>query len=176
MLRAPGHRKVRPLLVEDPNSKGIEHVRIYEREEAAARGCAIDEVQHVEVISRLSNADYDRLLSESVVFLDLIDASAVTTIVECLARCTPLLINPLPGVQEYLGKDYPLYFRSLDEAATKLEEPSVVNAAHQHMVENPLRSRLSPQQFLNEFAETETYRTVLWTLSLGSSKWAANAV
>ena len=168
MLRAEGYRKVRPLLVEDPKSKGIEHVKAYEKEEAAASGCSIEETQEVEIVTRLSNKDYDELLSKAVLFLDLIDASAVTTVVECLARCTPLLINPLPPVKEYLGKDYPLYFESLEEAATKLQDEGMILAAHQHMVENPLRKRITPQEFLNEFANTNTYKKILWTLSLAS--------
>jgi hypothetical protein len=166
ILKAEGYRKVRPLLVEDPNSKGMDHVKVYEKEEAAARGCPIEEVQKVEVVTRLSNEDYDELLSKSVVFLDLIDASAVTTIVECLARCTPLLINPLPAVKEYLGEGYPLYFNSLEEAARKLQDGGMILAAHEHMCGNPVRKRIVPQEFLNEFANTNTYKKILWRLSL----------
>ncbi len=166
MLKGEGYRKVRPLLVEDPKSKGIEHVKLYEKEEAASRGCLIEEVQEVEIVTRLSNEDYDELLSKAVVFLDLIDASAVTTIVECMARCTPLLINPLPAVKEYLGVDYPLYFESLKVAEKKLQDEGMVLAAHEHMVENPLRKRIAPQEFLNEFANTNAYKKILWRLSL----------
>ena len=65
---------------------------------------------------QISNADYDRLLSENIVFVELHDANANNAIIECIARATPLLINPLPAVVEYLGRDYPLYYSSLEEA------------------------------------------------------------
>jgi hypothetical protein len=166
MLNADGHRKIRPLLVEDPSSRGMDHVRAYEMEEAAARGATGRTSQAVEIVPRLSNTDYDDLLSKSVVFLDLIDASAVTVVTECLVRCTPLLVNPLPGVKEYLGDDYPCYFESLDEASEKLRDSCLVRAAHEHMICNPMRRRLEPQRFLDDFASTESYRRVLWRLSL----------
>jgi len=165
MLEAKGHRKVRPLLVDDPNSRGMDHIRVYEKEEAASVSWPARDLEEVEIITRLSNSDYDDLLSKSVVFLDLLDASAATTIIECIARCTPLLINPLPGVKEYLGEDYPLYFESLEEASRKLQDSNAVLAAHKHMTANPIRERLQPQRFLDELANTHIYQKILWALT-----------
>jgi hypothetical protein len=122
-------------------------------------------MQPVERLTRLSGAAYDELLSKAVVFLDLIDASAVTTIVECMVRGTPLLVNRLPAVVEYLGTDYPLYFETLEEAATKLSNPTSVQAAHRHIKCNPVVKQLTPQAFLNNFVETETYRKALVAVS-----------
>jgi len=67
----------------------------------------IDSVRRLEF---LNNADYDELLSKNIVFLDLVDCSAANTIIECVVRNTPLVVNPLPAVKEYLGEDYPLYW------------------------------------------------------------------
>jgi len=58
---------------------------------------------------------YDILLSKNIVFIHLIDASANNTIIECIIRNTPIIVNRLEAVVEYLGKDYPLYFNNLDE-------------------------------------------------------------
>jgi hypothetical protein len=85
----------------------------------------------VEIIPRLSNEEYDELLATSVIFLDLITAAGITTLVECLARGTPLLINSSPGVREYLGDDYPLYFGSIQEAETNLQDLELIRAAHE---------------------------------------------
>jgi hypothetical protein len=64
----------------------------------------------VNVISYLNNDDFDTLLSQNVVFLQLKDASAVNTLIECIIRNTPIIVNPLPAVVEYLGPDYPYYY------------------------------------------------------------------
>jgi len=68
----------------------------------------------------LGNADYDQLLSQNIVFLDLVDCSAANTIIECVVRNTPLVVNPLPAVKEYLGECYPLYWSNDD--STDLDE------------------------------------------------------
>ena len=47
-------------------------------------------------------------------------ASANNMVIECIARATALLVNPLPAVVEYLGEGCPFYFRSLAEAAEKV--------------------------------------------------------
>jgi hypothetical protein len=64
----------------------------------------------VEIIDRVSNDDYDKLLSENIIFINLVDAAAVNTVIECIVRNTPIIINRHPSVVEILGEKYPLYF------------------------------------------------------------------
>jgi hypothetical protein len=74
-------------------------------------------IASVRTVEFLGNAEFDKLLSENVVFIDLVDASAVNTIIECTVRNTPILVNPLPAVVEYLGPRYPLYWQGQRTAA-----------------------------------------------------------
>ncbi len=71
----------------------------------------------VTTITQLDNTEYDKLLSNSVVMIKLEDASAVNTIIECIIRNTPVMVNRLPAVVEYLGPKYPLYYDNLSETA-----------------------------------------------------------
>ena len=57
--------------------------------------------------------EYDQLLEKNIVFIELIDASANNTILECIVRNTPIIVNKIEPVVEYLGDDYPLYFENL---------------------------------------------------------------
>lgn len=66
-------------------------------------------IESVKVLDRISNEDYDKLLSENIIFLNLVDCSAVNTILECISRNTPVIINKHPAVQELLGENYPMY-------------------------------------------------------------------
>ena len=59
--------------------------------------------------------EYDELLSKNIVFVDFFDAAANNTIIECIARNTPIICKKIEGVVEYLGPNYPLYFDDLDE-------------------------------------------------------------
>jgi hypothetical protein len=64
----------------------------------------------VEIIEVLSNEEYDEMMTKEILYVKLVDASTVNTVIECLIRNTPILINKHPAVVEILGEDYPLYF------------------------------------------------------------------
>lgn len=103
--------------------------------------------QSVQILERLSDAEYDLLLSENIVFLDLVDASAVNTLIECVVRNTPLLINKLPAVVEVLGPEYPLYYSSYRDAKNKLcDMATTVPAAYDYLTRLD-KSRFSAQVF-----------------------------
>ena len=63
----------------------------------------------------LNDNEYDTLLSENIALIDIFNSSANNTVLECIARNTPLLATYHPAIVEYLGEDYPLYFKSIDE-------------------------------------------------------------
>jgi len=108
-------------------------------------------------IDYLSNKAYDQLLSENIVFVDLYDSSANNAVIECIARHTPLLINPLPAVQEYLGEDYPFYFHSLEEAALKAEDLDLVEETARYMSRLP-KHKLDGINFCTDLVNTSIYQ------------------
>jgi polysaccharide pyruvyl transferase WcaK-like protein len=63
----------------------------------------------------LSNSEYDEWLSENLVFVNLLDCSAVNTVIECIVRNTPIVINRMRQTVDILGSGYPLFYTSLDE-------------------------------------------------------------
>lgn len=105
----------------------------------------------------LPNTQYDDLLSRNIVFIQLHDASANNTVIECLARGTPVLVNPLPAVREYLGEDYPLYYDTLRQAADIALDVERLRAAHRHLLENPVRERLGGDAFRQQVQDSEVY-------------------
>jgi hypothetical protein len=102
---------------------------------------------------------FDELLAENIVFADIIDATANNTVVECIVRHTPILVNRLPAIIEYLGAGYPFYFDSLSEAARKAEDHACVKAAHQYLQEMP-KHRFTGEYFRNSLAESSVYRAL----------------
>src|SRR3990172_9267120 len=93
----------------------------------------IRHLKSVEVIEYLSNDEYDQLLTKNVIFLKLIDASAVNTLIEAIVRNTPIVVNPVTAVIEYLGPDYPLYYQNLGQAAQLLNDSGKLLAGHQYL-------------------------------------------
>ncbi|MFI7453484.1 glycosyltransferase [Nonomuraea sp. NPDC049714] len=116
--------------------------------------------QEVRTLDAVADDAYDRLLTRSVVFLSLRDAGANTTIVECIARGTPVMVNRVGGVAEYLGHDYPLYYETLDEAAAKLADLDLIEATGRYLRNSPVRKRLTFDDFRVHLQNTAVYRSL----------------
>lgn len=76
----------------------------------------------VELIKYTDDWGFDTLLESNIILIKLFDASAVNTLIECVVRNTPILINKLPAVVEILGNDYPGY---LTESDIKREQVNI---------------------------------------------------
>lgn len=112
------------------------------------------------VIQHIPDDQYDDLLSKNIGFVDLYDSSANNAIIECIARATPLLVNPLPAVKEYLGEDYPMYFNTLEEAAAKALDTSLILETHEYLKSCETRQKLSAEYFLDSFCNSEVYQLI----------------
>jgi hypothetical protein len=121
--------------------------------------CIEEQHKSVEIIKNLNNEDYDILLSENLVFLDLVEPSAVNTILECIVRNTPVFVNPHPAVVEILGQDYPGYYSSLKEASDKAIDFEIILKAHKYL-QSMDKSFLTIQHFWNSLASSKIYKSL----------------
>jgi polysaccharide pyruvyl transferase WcaK-like protein len=111
--------------------------------------------KEVRMIEYLNNEDYDEILSKYVVFLKLYDASAVNTLIECIVRNTPIIINKLPAVVEYLGENYPLYFVNIEEVPLLLKRRlfnNKIKKAHKYL-KNMNKDFLKVEYFINSLTK-----------------------
>lgn len=126
-----------------------------EREILIRNGEFSDEMyKSTQVVGFLSNEEYDHWLSENIAFVHLYDASANNAVIECIARGTPLLVNPLPAVIEYLGKDYPFYYESYDEAIEKASDFELVKKTNIYLNNLPNRKKLSGAYFCKSLRDS----------------------
>lgn len=114
--------------------------------------------QNTEARAHVPNDAFDRLLAENIAFVSLYDASANNAVIECLVRATPLLVNPLPAVREYLGGGYPLYYDDLDQAAALAQDLGRLRAAHQWLRERAVAHPLDAEAFRRAVIDSEVYR------------------
>jgi hypothetical protein len=78
-------------------------------------------------ITRVDNHDdYDRLVRQNIVIIDLWAAAANNAVLEGAALQAPFLIRKLDGPVEYLGAEYPLFFETLDEVQYLLDHEDVL--------------------------------------------------
>ncbi len=110
----------------------------------------------VNIMSKLDNDHFDQLLSHSIVFLDLYDSSANNSIIECIVRHTPMLINRLPAVEEYLGKEYPLFFESVEDANIKLNNFNLIQSAHEYLRQMD-KTELRVNYFITQMQNSDVY-------------------
>ncbi len=103
----------------------------------------------VEIIKYLENDIYDNLLKNNIVFIKLIGASAVNTLIECVVRNTPIVVNKIPAVVEILGDTYPLYFETLEEASEIINLKNI-EKAHNYLKKLD-KTNLKIESFQNKF-------------------------
>jgi len=108
----------------------------------------------------IDNQSYDRLLAENVIMIKLYDSSANNTIIECIARQTPILVNPIAAVVEYLGAEYPLYYNTLEEAAAKAADYSILKKTHEYLKNIPIRPKMTPEYFVRSFTQSKIYQSL----------------
>lgn len=113
-----------------------------------------------ETLVFIPDHEYDTLLSENLAIINLYDSSANNTVIECIVRNTPLLVNRLEPVMEYLGEDYPFYYSSLEEAAEKAEDIDLVYKTHRYLSGLPIKEKLTGDYFLDSFTKSEIYRNL----------------
>ena len=112
----------------------------------------------VKVINPVNNGEYDILLANNIVFIDLFDSSANNALIECIVRNTPIVITRLPATMEYLGSSYPLFFNTLEEASSLIHNETVLFEGHRYLLEHPeLSERISGVHFRDSIAQSEVY-------------------
>lgn len=94
------------------------------------------------LIEHLSNNDYDEILKNNILFLDVYNTSANNIILEAILHSTPILVCKHEAIIEYLGIDYPFYFNSLEEANLKVNDFELINETSKYLM------RLDKQKLL----------------------------
>lgn len=101
---------------------------------------------------------YDQLLSENVVYMDLYDSSSSGVLVDCIARGTPVFVNRLPAVVEYLGEGYPLYIESQYDLENKLKDFDLIRRGHLYLRSN--RYKIEMGHFLDQIVNSKIYKSL----------------
>ncbi len=145
-----------------PNSYpgAISDYRLYVFEEIARSNQVIDSdyLANTHEVHHIDRAEYETWLSENIGFIEMFDASANNAVLECIAAATPLLVNPLPAVKEYLGEDYPLYYNSLEQAAAMACDENLLYQTHLYLKNSPIREKITFDYFLESFKRSEVYQ------------------
>ncbi|WP_304066866.1 hypothetical protein [Pedobacter glucosidilyticus] len=106
------------------------------------------------IVDFVDNNLYDNLLSSSVVFDNIFDSSANNTVIECISRNTPIFINKLESIVEYLGDNYPLYYEDINEVSEMLKDDLLIAKASLYLQNLPIRYELKGEYFLKKLSDS----------------------
>jgi hypothetical protein len=154
MVNPKGYQKVRLL----PNNRCKETIARLEKTEELINNRRITQEQRnsVKLMEFLPNNEYDEILSENLVYLDLYDSSANNTVIECIARGTPLFVNRTPAVVEYLGDAYPLYIDSQFDLEQKIQDLNLIRRTHLYL--KSIRYKVEIGYFLDSLVNSKIYK------------------
>ena len=86
--------------------------------------------------------EIDEILSDNIIFCNIINGSSLIILNECIVRETPIIINKHPVAVELLGEDYPLYYTGENEMVISM---SRIEKAHKYL------SKLGKTTLRNKF-------------------------
>ena len=117
----------------------------------------------VDVLDYMDNAAYDDILTKNLVFLHLVDGSAINTLIECIVRTCPIFVNRHPAVVELLGEAYPLYYtiddtHPIPNVDALLKDTGVILRAHQYLVKLD-KTPFMIETFLKDLSNIMSTRT-----------------
>jgi hypothetical protein len=113
----------------------------------------------VELIPELPYSEYLKVYEDSIIYLELYDVVACNAIVDCIATNCPIILNRLPGAEEYLGKDYPLFYESTNEVYAMLENMDLIKDAHEYLKEMD-KTKFKLESFKDSFLKSEIYNSI----------------
>lgn len=114
---------------------------------------------NLKFIDRVTNSEYDELLTKNIVLLDLYAANANNTVIECMVRNTPLIARRHPSIVEYLGDDYPLFYDDTEEIE-ELSKLDRIIGCHKYLSEWHITQQLDLEFFFQDFINSDVYRSI----------------
>jgi len=106
----------------------------------------------VKLINLDSDA-YETIMANNIVVTEIIGSSCNNGIIECIASATPVLVNRLDSIEEYLGKDYPFYYSSYTELLAKGNNLALIQATHQYLLNLDTRRYIAGSYFREKFLQ-----------------------
>jgi len=108
--------------------------------------------------NRLQQPKYELIFESSIVFLNLFDCAACNTINECIITNTPILVNKINGVVDYLGNEYPFYYKSLEEAESKIQDMELIKETTNYLQDLDIKQKMTPTYFMDSFVNSKIYK------------------
>ena len=145
-----------------PDPDAFQQLFAIEHQERKSRGLLFEcMMKSASVMEDVTEEELGRMLTENIAFVNLYESNAVDAVVECIARATPLLVNPMPAVVEYLGPEYPFYIWCYDQAAEKADDEKLAMETHEYLKNMEITKRMKPEAFRDCLLDSEVFKSAV---------------
>ena len=101
-------------------------------------------------------------MNNSFIIVHQINASANNAVIEAIARNIPIFCNRLEATEEYLGKDYPLFFKDIEHLEQLLQDKVTIRKAYDYLKEHKdLKKRLKMDTFISGILNSHITKSIL---------------
>jgi len=103
-----------------------------------------------------NHKEFDTMLQTNIVIIPLFGASANNSILEIIEMNIPAFVTRLPATEEYLGKEYPLFYNNISEVETIINDDikllSKITEGYTYL------SKMDKTQFRYDYFNRELYK------------------
>ena len=89
-------------------------------------------LNEVKLLFTENMTEYDDILQSNIIIIPLWGASANNSILEIITMKIPAFVTRLPATEEYLGKNYPMFFKKKEEIETILTNKTQLLKLYEH--------------------------------------------
>ena len=108
------------------------------------------------VTKRYSQSEYEEIITNNVHFVELNSPTASNYLLECISSNSPIFVNREPCIEEYLGKDYPLFYN--DENDVDFSEENILKGI-KYLQHTNFKS-LDVKTFGKRILRTKVYKSI----------------
>ena len=104
-------------------------------------------------LTLISDQEYDKIITSSIILIPLYNASANNSVLEIIQTNTPAFITRLPSTEEYLGKNYPMFYNDISEVNSILNNRKLFNNKYietYNYLKNMDKSDLTYERFYSD--------------------------
>ncbi len=108
------------------------------------------------ITKRYSPSEYEDIITNNIHFVELNSPTASNYLLECISSNSPIFVNREPCIEEYLGKDYPLFYN--DENDVDFSEKNIIDGIE--YLKNTNFKSLDIKTFGNRILRTKVYKSI----------------
>jgi hypothetical protein len=97
--------------------------------------------------------EYDKIITSSIILIPLYNSSANNSVLEIIQTNTPAFITRIPSTEEYLGKNYPMFYNDISEVNSILNNRKLFNNKYietYNYLKNMDKSDLTYERFYSD--------------------------